>query len=351
MRLEIAMVISVALSAVMAIWAAGQEFGDKPEYMSDITAVAGTAGAAEQAGYPVLTGQQAKPSARPDANGDGRTRKDGKGGNDGIDGKDGNDGNDGKDKKDDIPISERLLSGFAGKAYAPPGTWLSRELALIESPDCSQRPFGLEAVYPQGIDTGGPVDRAVQAMIATLMADAMEAGESLASSGKLCDYPGPLKVLYRGRPYRSSPSPGSVASVLFIVETFKGEGRGSVWYGSLNLLPDGRELTLDMLFPKPDASLDALWDATYRGFCREEHVAAPAFYGSQPCGTAGIPRPHKPVPAKANLDSIGHALVTSLGLTLILDTEEAWNLPEGPAWLDIPKEQMIAMGAYPKIWE
>ncbi|MDR1082041.1 MAG: hypothetical protein LBQ79_14045 [Deltaproteobacteria bacterium] len=330
MRLELALAASVAAAMVLTVWASGNGNEERPDDVSEIhggSAAVGVASPQSCQSWTVRISNESGQSGE-----DGGKRHEGTRG-------------------DNAPVSERLLSGFAGKAYSPPGTWLSREAALIQSPECRSRPLGLEAVYPQGIDGGGQVDRAVQAVTSALLADAMEAGEKLASSGKLCDYPGPLKVLYRGRPYRSSPSPGSLSSVLFIAETYRGAGRGSVWYGTLNLLPDGSELTVGMLFPDPDSSLDKLWNATYGGFCENGNPMAPAFYGSQRCGAGDPPRPAKFAPASASLDSVGHALVTSLGLTLILAPEEAWNWPDGPAWLDIPKEKMVEMGADPGIWK
>ncbi|MDR1041875.1 MAG: hypothetical protein LBR80_17270 [Deltaproteobacteria bacterium] len=247
------------------------------------------------------------------------------------------------------PVAERPLEGFAGTASPPPGSWLVREGDTVVSPECPSKPFAFEAIYPQGLDGGRQADRAVQALTSALLADSREAGERLAKSGRLCGGPGPPKILHTGRGYRSSPSPDAVASAFFITEYYPGGGRGSVRYLSLNLLDDGSELTADRLFEDPDAGLSRLWRRVFRDFCARGFSGAPAFYGAPACG---IQAPRRPGRARAdgNLDPLGHGLLTSLGLTLPLDPGEAWDWNAGPVWLDIPKEDLVLMGADPAIW-
>ncbi|MDR1312612.1 MAG: hypothetical protein LBQ12_02705, partial [Deltaproteobacteria bacterium] len=256
MRLEYVLAAAVAASLGLAVWAADNRKGGEAGYPAG---AAPTSFQARRAAAP----PEARGAFRPGRESErGGLPKDGRGG--------------------EIPFPERVLKGFAGKAYAPPGTWLSWETARIEARECPSKPFGLEAFYPQGLDGGGPVDRAIKAYSSTLMADAREAGESLASSERLCGFPGPAKVLLRGRPYRSSPSPTSVASALFLVEAYRGGGGGSAWYGALNLLPDGRELTLEKLFPDPSKGLENLRAAACKTFCPAGPNPCPPFCGAMP---------------------------------------------------------------------
>jgi hypothetical protein len=251
-------------------------------------------------------------------------------------------------------VSERPLEGFAGRAYTPPGFWLSRDDGTVTPWPCPAKAFDFEAVYPQGLDAGGPVDRAVEAVASMLMADARDKGGGMARTGRLCGLPGPSRIMYTGFPYRSSPVYGPVTGILFVSESYDGGSGGSMWYYSMNLLPDGSELSPPELFPGNEKGLSVLWTRMHRGFCSAArargHKTGPALFGSPSCSVDAPPPKGWPPPGALTLDALGHALVTSLGLTVPLDPSEAWGWPGGPSWLDIPKGELVAMGADPAIW-
>jgi hypothetical protein len=244
-----------------------------------------------------------------------------------------------------------LFQGFAGRALPAAGAWLSRERGAFPSRRCPSGSLLYEAFFPQGLDGGGPVDRAIGAFASSLLAWT----SGLAADPALPDgRPGPCAVRHCGIAYRSSRSASSVAGALFVSEAGFPDGpgawRGPLWRLSVNLLPDGSELSARGLFPDPGASLPRLWEAVWRGFCAQGRGSAPVFYGSPPCGGAPPRPPQGFQEERGGLDGLGHALVTSLGITVALVPDEAWGRGLGPAHLDIAKEELVAMGAEPGLW-
>jgi hypothetical protein len=241
------------------------------------------------------------------------------------------------------------LDGAARRALRPTGAWLSRDGGKVVPNRCPRNSYAFEAVYPQGL--GWQADRAVRDLVSVLLADARETGGDMARSAELCRRPGPTVILFRGFPFRSSASPGALTSVLLVKESYTGGGAGTFRYHAMNLLPNGRELSLADFFPDPASSLPALWRLVHGGFCSDGADAAPRFYGTPPCaGPAPSPPEGWLPPSGATLDSLGHALVTSMGITLALDPDEAWGADGGPAWLDVPRDDLTATGADPQVW-
>ncbi|MDR3152996.1 MAG: hypothetical protein LBW85_01700 [Deltaproteobacteria bacterium] len=240
-------------------------------------------------------------------------------------------------------ISEFAMSAprFSGAAPVTGGDSLS-------SQKCPESPFEYSVTYPQGFDGGGPVDKAVGAAAERLLAIGRGEGEGFISSGAECESPEPAYARVGSLPFRVS---SRAYSVLYSWSTYTGGAHANYGYFSQNLLADGSELTFQRLFSDSARSLPLLWEIVYKGYCgRDDNLEAPSFFGSQPCAPAVPPAPAQLSPEAASLDMAGHALLTSLGVSFHLGPYEAYSFPQGPQFLDIPKETLLKIGADQEIW-
>jgi hypothetical protein len=202
------------------------------------------------------------------------------------------------------------------------------------------------------MDSGGPVDVAVtavaQGFISSFKADSDSWYRDLVRDcdPELSEYSMTSTNKITSSPYRAS---SGIYSVLFMKSGETGGAHGYYGFETVNFFADGLPVSLRRLFPDPQRSLPMLWSAIFTGFCRD-HDTAPSFYGDPPCG-GGIP----PLPAplrnlSSNLDSVGHMLLTSMGLSVIMGPYEGYSFAEGSQYVDIPKDELLSMGASPAAW-
>ncbi|MDR1312610.1 MAG: hypothetical protein LBQ12_02695 [Deltaproteobacteria bacterium] len=253
------------------------------------------------------------------------------------------------------PWTEDGLSGFARDAARPPKASAETAKRRTASPSCSRSHYDYSVSFPRSMDGGGPVDKAVAALASDFMVQAREDAGVFMSFTRECGEDSPEASLASYFRVTSSPYAvsGSSYSVLFSVSTMMAGSRGSKGYYAANLSADGTEITLGRLFPDPGGSLTALWESVYGGFCRG-HAKTPIIFDSLPCVPPGEPAPPAPdsfVSPGEPLDGTGHALLTSLGLSLHLGDYESYSREEGVQYLDIPKADLLAMGADPAIWK
>ncbi|MDR1082040.1 MAG: hypothetical protein LBQ79_14040 [Deltaproteobacteria bacterium] len=251
--------------------------------------------------------------------------------------------------------TEDGISGFAKKAARPPKASSDTARHRSVSPRCSKSHYDYEVSFPRAIDGGGPVDKAVAARANIFLTQARDNSGVFMSSSQVCGDYSPESSLasffkVSSSPYRVS---SSASSVLFSVKSSMGGAEGSSGFASTNLLSDGTEITLERLFPEPEKSLPLLWASVYGGFCTDRSTM-PAFYYFLPCVSGGGEIPPPPEPLKspdATLDGAGHAVLTSLGLSVHLGDYETYTNMGDVEYLDIPKSDLLAMGADPKIWQ
>jgi hypothetical protein len=220
----------------------------------------------------------------------------------------------------------------------------------LTSRACPGTPFPLTMTYPQGLDAGGPADRAVAALAGRFLAEGKAVAEEYLAEidGEGC--PGSFEYAA----YKVEGTPFAVSrkafSVLFGMYSNTGGAHPSYWYVSQNLLPDGTELGVGRLFPDPARSLPLLWERIYWDSCSRGEPTAPAYYDAPGCGRAVPPLPSKLRPGAVSLDGLGHAVLTSMGLAVSLNPYEAWYWARGPLFIDVPKDELLRIGADPELW-
>ncbi|MDR1312379.1 MAG: hypothetical protein LBQ12_01490 [Deltaproteobacteria bacterium] len=218
------------------------------------------------------------------------------------------------------------LSPFAKKAPKLQGAAAVKDEGWFRPDACPSTPFKYSIIYPRGFDNGGAVDRAVAARVAPIRAQAKGLGEGF--TGFLGDCKGPDGYFtLRSSPYRVS---GSAYSVIMSYQYYSGGTHPNDGFAALNLFSDGTEITLDSLFPNKSRSLPLLRDRILKSILAR--------------GAEGLG------PNTRSLDDAGHMLLTTLGLSVHQGSGEAGSYAEGPMYLDIPKEDLLGMGANPDIW-
>ncbi|MDR1041047.1 MAG: hypothetical protein LBR80_12970 [Deltaproteobacteria bacterium] len=243
-------------------------------------------------------------------------------------------------------------SGFLDKAARPEGAVtvqageMDGDEEIVSAKDCPEYPFVIEVAYPSGM--GVAVDRALKARADEVMRDLKARGEKALSGPDACGPQagtGHLKVT--SYPYRVS---SKVFSVLLLEDSYLGGAHPDYSFEAVNLLADGTPVTAARLFADPAKSLPLFWERVYRDSCAEGPGGAPSYYGGQECADDVPPLPDR-LKADAPLDELGHAVLTSLGLTVCLSPYDGWAWSDGPAYLDISKDDLVTMGADPGLWD
>ncbi|MDR3153982.1 MAG: hypothetical protein LBW85_06865 [Deltaproteobacteria bacterium] len=256
--------------------------------------------------------------------------------------------------------TEDFISDFAKNAPRPSGVSAAERADTLVPQACPNSPFTYSVSYPRGLDGGGPADKAAGAFAARLFAQGRSTAEEYAStkaSPADCDdawgtdkEEGESQAYFKvtSSPYRVS---SGAYSVLYSSALYTGGAHESFGYASQNILADGTEITFARLFRDPAGSLPRLWEKVYKGFCGGGAAPSrPDLYGGMAC-TRSVPgAPGVLGPNAMSLDAAGHAVLTSLGLSFHLNPYEAYGFAAGPQFLDIPKEELLRIGADPEIW-
>ncbi|MDR1314431.1 MAG: hypothetical protein LBQ12_12260 [Deltaproteobacteria bacterium] len=245
-----------------------------------------------------------------------------------------------------LEVEAQSFLGRADRSGAPLAV---KAEALSYSKSCPKAFFRTTVVYPQGFDDGGPVDRAVKAKADQYYREGSGQESFMEDEYEMRQDCGNLEDTYyinvQSSPYRVSPY---TFSVLFVNEGYAGGAHGGIATATMNLFADGREIAVSDLFMNQARSLPLFWERIARDSC-VGHDTVPYLYGGGQCGTS-LPLPDPLKPGGETLDSLGGAVLTPLGLTINLDPYMAWSFGEGPFTLDIPKNDLIAMGASPGLW-
>ncbi|MDR1314427.1 MAG: DUF4163 domain-containing protein [Deltaproteobacteria bacterium] len=238
---------------------------------------------------------------------------------------------------------------FLGRADRSGALLAVKAEALSYSKSCPKAFFRSTVVYPQGFDDGGPVDRAVKAKADEYYRDGSGQESFMDQEYEIRQDCESLEDTYynnvQSSPYRVSPK---IVSVLFLTDSYTGGAHMQLITEVMNLVPDGRPVLVSDLFPNQARSLQLFWERIARDACVGRDTV-PNFYGGAACGTSP-PLPEPLQPGGGALEGLGGALLTQLGLTINLDPDMAWSFAEGELTLDIPKNDLIAMGASPELW-
>ncbi|MDR1079567.1 MAG: hypothetical protein LBQ79_01030 [Deltaproteobacteria bacterium] len=237
---------------------------------------------------------------------------------------------------------------FLRRAAAIEGaTRVTREEQLVRSA-CPGIVIPIKVAYPQGIDAGGPVDEAVRSYADIIIESTQEVAREFEYEPEDCE-------AFTGSSYALNAAAFRVSAGVFSVLLIMGEhlegNRQILSYFTLNLTADGTELTAEDLFADPAKSLPLLWERIYRSTCTGDHETGPSYYGSLPCSGDSVPGLPDNFASESMLEMIGNVSLTSLGLTINLNPTEAWSEDSGPFRLDIPKDDLVAMGADPELWD
>ncbi|MDR1314429.1 MAG: DUF4163 domain-containing protein [Deltaproteobacteria bacterium] len=245
-----------------------------------------------------------------------------------------------------LEVEAQSFLGRADRSGAPLAV---KAEALSYSKSCPKAFFRSTVVYPQGFDGGGPVDQLIKAKADEAYRVGSGQESFMEEEYEIRQDCQSLEDTYyhdvKSSPYRVSPK---IVSVLFLTESYTGGAHMQFLTEVMNLFPDGRPVLVSDLFPNRARSLQLFWERIMRDSC-VGHETVPTFYGGGQCGTFP-PSPFQDTMGGATLDSLGGAVLTQLGLTINLDPYMAWSFGEGPFTLDIPKNDLIAMGASPEIW-
>jgi hypothetical protein len=119
-------------------------------------------------------------------------------------------------------------------------------------------------------------------------------------------------------------------------------------------LRSGEPIELWDLFADPALAVPALWAFMAKGWCEQSPQGnLPSVYGlpDYQCQAGSPPLPEALKAAKTPFSALGKVLLAPEGLTIELDPYDAWSYADGPAWLDIPKDVLLGLGADKTIWD
>jgi hypothetical protein len=237
---------------------------------------------------------------------------------------------------------------FLDTADRPAGvTEFTAEEEIIAQ-QCPGVPYRLKAAYPTGLDKGGPLDKAVKSQVDKLLAETKAEAEDFLKEPGICDQ---LKDSYYNLSVSAYKVSAKAVSVFYSWEQYSGGAHPTHGYLSSVLGPDGQELTASNLFTDPAKSLPLFWERIYRSTCAMGHETAASYYGSPDCAAGTVPPLPEQLTPTSTLDGLGHAVITNLGLTISLDPYDGWSWADGDVTLDIPKADLIKMGADPELWK
>lgn len=219
------------------------------------------------------------------------------------------------------------------------------------SPDCDANWLKVTIYYPQG--TGNDkVDQALEQEIKTVFNEQVSETKTRFCDKEFCGATSCVEWPLDKSFAAYAPSPGFL-SVLFNETSFTGGAHGSSIFEVMNFnLKTGERITLKDLFPDTDDAVDIYWDYVYAKWCAENGYKFPLHFspveGDCMADDPGNPRNYDGVKA---IDDLGRLVFSPKGVTLVLGPYESGSYATGDKYLDIPKEDMIRMGASPVFWE
>lgn len=243
----------------------------------------------------------------------------------------------------------------------PAGNWIDASLTGVvpetfkyqeKSPDCPANSMTFTFHYPKGLQAkgNGRVDNEVSGSVQSELVEAINEFKEGGACGKdICGGASCGEWISEKTFAVHTPSSGYL-SILFTEFSDTGGAHPNTEYRVMNFRPDGENLTLEDVFSDPAKSVPLYWDYVYAKWCAEHPDKFPLHYATmQDCGTDSPDNPNTYEGAKT-LDDLGRLVFTSFGATLVLGPYESGSYASGTVMLDLPKEDLIKMGADPAVW-
>ena len=242
------------------------------------------------------------------------------------------------------------------------GNWISSSLPGVSprtvkhqelAPDCPGNSLTVTLYYPQGLsaDVDQLIEKSIQDKLAVEIAEIKDdsfCGKDVCGGASCGAWSSDETFAAH------SPAPGYV-SILFTDFSYTGGAHPNTEYRVMNFKPDGgpvklKKMELKDLFPDPDKSVPLYWEYVYGKWCDEHSYKFPAHYSTmQDCGVDSPDNPNIYEGAKT-LDDLGRLVFSPFGATIVLGPYESGSYATGTIMLDLPKEDLIKMGADPAIW-
>lgn len=241
--------------------------------------------------------------------------------------------------------------------YIDSGNWISAELSGVSprtlkhqelAPGCPGNSLTITMHYPQGLgaDIDRQVEKSAQDKLAGEIAEIKNDGFCTKDicGGSSC---GAWVADATFAAHRSSPG---YLSILFTEYSYTGGAHPNTEYHVMNFQPDGRLMSLTDFFPEPEKSVPLYWEYVYAKWCAENPYKFPLHYSAiQDCGTDSADNPNTYEEGKT-LDDLGRLVFSPLGATIVLGPYESGAYATGTITLDLPREDLIKMGANKAIW-
>lgn len=246
----------------------------------------------------------------------------------------------------DFPPSAPVLTDGAGNSWPETRPDLTvRILARQEvSGVCSANSVEAVAYYPQGL--GEAVDASLKQAVEESFTARIEALKNGFCDAEFCGAPSCGDWGFTRTFAVHEPSPGYV-SVLFLTRGPSPRARDSgenTAYEVLRFRPDGEILALTDLFPRPELSLPR-YLAYVREKWRAENGCRFPVSGENGSGPDRAEKPEIP-----DLGELERLIFTPEGAGLIFSPAEAGPCAAGSLVLELPKEDLLALGASGAIW-
>ena len=217
------------------------------------------------------------------------------------------------------------------------------------SPDCRTNIISIVFHYPQG--TGlADLDKKLETMAAEDVNRLIKSTKDGFCAKDDCSSLSCGKWEAERRYAVYSPSAGYL-SILFSDFLSFGGAHPNREYRVLNYGKDGTPLTLQDVFADPDKSAPLYWEYVYSRWCAENGYKFPLHYSMmQPCEKEDDPENPSSYKGTKTIEDLGRLVFTPNGASLLLGPYESGSNATGTVVLDLPKDELIKMGASKAIW-
>jgi uncharacterized protein len=249
------------------------------------------------------------------------------------------------------PLAEAYSIGGppsgAGQISAPAKVKSTTQIESVRCPgDVS---FEIKMEYPQ--NTGSPkVDTIILAYAESWLKESVDLANQTVNDEAMCERE--IGAADANLQYEYHALSSGILSILFTEYGYTGGAHGYLDFHAFNFnIPEERSLSLEDLFPNPKDSLPAYWAYLYSTICSGGKTSMPSAFGQVDCQPGRPPKAPVEFIGQANsLESLGGLVITPKGATINLEPYSAWSWAEGSLNLDIPKKDLLKIGASPALW-
>ncbi|MDR3203957.1 MAG: hypothetical protein LBV23_04330 [Deltaproteobacteria bacterium] len=117
-------------------------------------------------------------------------------------------------------------------------------------------------------------------------------------------------------------------------------------------LDSGHQINLSDIFPNRSEALPQFWKLASKIWCQEKGMEkVPSFYGvNTPCSSPRRGLPPKLSSAGEDINALGHPLLKSDSITLMLNGYDILYYAFGPREVKLPLENLMDIGYNPNFW-